>query len=221
MRLFCISIEALSLLYLVTARLHRRPRADDDFERSLHEVQPRIVGGAPAEVGEFPSFVWTAGRNLCGGSLIWDDIVLTAAHCAGYFLDGGILYNGVLINGGDGEQRQGVAEELPHPEYNTTIQDANDIMLVRTNGPLAGVPLQELNYDANFPDAGLPAVVMGFGRTEPTGSIANVLMSVEVPIVSFVDCDAIFKRIEDDIMICAGGEGGRDCKFAQIQSLFW
>lgn len=220
MRLLYISIKAISLLYLASARLHQPDHhSDEDSKGSLQEAQPRIVGGVPAEAGEFPSFVWTAGSKLCGGSLIWGDVLLTAAHCAGYFLDRGILYNGVLLNGGAGELLLGVEAELPHPEYNTTIQDGNDLMLVKTIGPLDGIPLQELNFDADFPDADLSAVVVGFGRTEATGSIANVLMSVEVPIVSFLDCDATFGRIEDDIMLCAGGEKGRDCKSAQIKSL--
>lgn len=51
---------------------------------------PNIVGGEPADVGEFPFQVALGYKNLqtnkieynCGGSLIADDIVLTAVHCA-------------------------------------------------------------------------------------------------------------------------------------------
>ena len=37
----------------------------------------RIVGGENAEAGEFPFFVQWMG---CGASLVWEDILLTAAH---------------------------------------------------------------------------------------------------------------------------------------------
>lgn len=52
-------------------------------------LNQNIVGGEPAGVGEFPFQVALGYRNQddiieykCGGSLIADDIVMTAAHCA-------------------------------------------------------------------------------------------------------------------------------------------
>lgn len=42
-----------------------------------------IVGGSPAEAGEFPFIVSTLrnGRHWCGGVLLNANTVLTAAHC--------------------------------------------------------------------------------------------------------------------------------------------
>ena len=61
----------------------------NDEPRDLYAVapqwQPRIVGGQNAGVGEYPFFVQGSG---CGASLIWKDIVLTAAHCEGYIKNG-------------------------------------------------------------------------------------------------------------------------------------
>lgn len=52
------------------------------------EVKPRIVRGYSAESGQFPFFAFLEGhtenpgeRSACGGSLISDEWVLTAAHC--------------------------------------------------------------------------------------------------------------------------------------------
>lgn len=44
---------------------------------------PQIVGGVPAEVGDFPYLVsmQLSGRHYCGGSLLDSTTVLTAAHC--------------------------------------------------------------------------------------------------------------------------------------------
>ena len=52
---------------------------------------PRVINGTDAKEGDYPFFVQAEG---CGGSLIWNDIVLTAAHCEGAF------YNRVLVGGG-------------------------------------------------------------------------------------------------------------------------
>lgn len=45
---------------------------------------PKIIGGRPADEDEYPFFVQAEG---CGGSLIWKDIVLTAAHCEDAYFD--------------------------------------------------------------------------------------------------------------------------------------
>lgn len=58
-----------------------------------HQWQPRIVGGQDAQDGEYDFFVQGAG---CGASLIASDMVLTAAHCAGFIANNN---NQVLVGG--------------------------------------------------------------------------------------------------------------------------
>ena len=42
----------------------------------------RIVGGQETEVHEYPWQVYLeVGRSMCGGSIISDKYILTAAHC--------------------------------------------------------------------------------------------------------------------------------------------
>jgi secreted trypsin-like serine protease len=47
------------------------------YEDDIDFPTTRIVGGTNAKPGEYPFFVQWMG---CGASLIWEDIVLTAAH---------------------------------------------------------------------------------------------------------------------------------------------
>lgn len=62
----------------------------DDVDDHQYDAwsSTRIVGGRLADQGEYPFFVQGAG---CGASLIWKDIALTAAHCAGVFRDRNVL----------------------------------------------------------------------------------------------------------------------------------
>jgi len=104
---------------------------------------PRIVGGTPVNDGDFPSFVFTAGSGLCGGTLIHPDIVLSAAHCAGEFFDG-VLIGGTKIDGGSSTYIR-VDEEVVHPDYDNSIEN-NDIMLIKLSSP-STAPIQSLNFD--------------------------------------------------------------------------
>jgi secreted trypsin-like serine protease len=65
--LFC------AVLYLI---LHLCVASDGE-ENPFGDLDSRIVGGQNAEPGEFPYFVQWKG---CGASLIWEDMLLTAAH---------------------------------------------------------------------------------------------------------------------------------------------
>jgi hypothetical protein len=45
-------------------------------------MEPGIIGGVDAELGEFQFYVlWSGEGGLCSRSRIHEDIVLTAAHC--------------------------------------------------------------------------------------------------------------------------------------------
>lgn len=60
-------------------------------KRSFKIPTPRIVGGRPAQDGEFPWQVSIQNKNkngtymhFCGGTILSNYTILTAAHCLGY-----------------------------------------------------------------------------------------------------------------------------------------
>ncbi|XP_061680029.1 mast cell protease 1A-like [Syngnathoides biaculeatus] len=93
----------------------------------------QIVGGRDALPHSHPylASLQVRGQHLCGGSLIREDFVLTAAHCRiGRALT---VVLGVNSLTGDESTKQvfTATREIPHPGY-TNFE--NDIMLLKLNG---------------------------------------------------------------------------------------
>jgi len=183
---------------------------DDKDDDGLFKTEKRIVGGSDAGPNEYPTFVLSAGQAKCGGTLIHEDIVLTAAHCAGAFLDSGIYIGGILLDGSDG-RLVGVSREIPHPSYDRD-NDLNDVMLVQLEEPVTNTSVQELNFDANVPADGETVTVIGIGHTMEGGPFAATLQVVDVNIVDFETCQNFFGIIVDDIMVCAGADARDSCQ---------
>lgn len=183
-----------------------------------------IVGGQPADPGEWPwqAFVRT-GPYMCGGTLIHEQWVVTAAHCVVnkqnvVFAPADVTvtlgeHNRSQIDGT--EQKIGVIQVIPHPEYQAPWND-HDIALLQlvtpaTLGPGVAIiePLVSPTFDA-LVVPGAPGFVTGWGTTAEGGSTAAVLQEVMVPLVSQQQCQAAYGQITMG-MLCAGyDEGGKD-----------
>jgi trypsin len=184
-----------------------RQRHDAVMEQLKRQKQDRIIGGVPVQDGEFPFFAFPFGVLLCGATIVHVDVLLTAAHCAGVFLEG-VIIGGTDLTG-EGSTYYATDFELPHPDYDIKT-DENDLMLVKLSRPTDVTPVQ-LNFDNNVPVVGEPVTVIGFGNTEENGEFSQVLLKTSVDIFPFEACDNYFGGIDNNTMLCAGTEeGGRD-----------
>jgi trypsin len=171
-----------------------------------------IVGGVEARRGEFPYIVQIQFGSIhyCGGSIINENFILTAAHCSSYPASS---YN-VVAGQHDlrfienQEQSRSVERIVRHPNYNgNTI--ANDVAVWKVSTPFVFnafvQPIALAQSDFTAPNVD----VAGWGDLEYLGASPTVLMRVNVPSVPFDEC----KRLNAQNpslppvvagMICAG-----------------
>jgi trypsin len=166
---------------------------DDSSENdSRIRPEPRIIGGRPANTGNYHFHVSLEDRigHFCGGTLISPDIVLTAAHCGGGSYDVVINRPNQNSNGG---QTIGKKREITHPQYNPRTTD-NDFNIVVLDKPadMSKAKLVKLNSNKNYPAVGQEVTVIGFGDTNPSDYVSDLsdrLMEVTVNCISNDDCD--------------------------------
>ncbi|XP_040918162.1 transmembrane protease serine 9-like [Toxotes jaculatrix] len=207
-------ICALTLLTLLTPESHSQ--LSDCGQPPLNT---RIVGGQVAPVGSWPWQVslHSSGSHFCGGSLINNNWVLTAAHCVSSIRNV-VVYLGRQSQEGvnNNEVSRTVAEFIVHPNYVARTSD-NDIALLRLSSPVTFtnfiLPVCLAASGSTFYN-GTDTWVTGWGTIGsgvPLPSPQN-LMEVEVPVVGNrqCNCDYGVGTITDNMM-CAGlRAGGKD-----------
>ncbi|KAM9849674.1 coagulation factor IXa [Aulostomus maculatus] len=177
----------------------------------------RIVGGKVVVPGEIP---WQAGlidhltgSPFCGGSVLSERWVITAAHClieakGGFFIRVG--EHNIHTKEGT-EQDYDVLEQHVHPFYNVSLSFYNhDIALLYLKNPITfsttvrPICIGPTAFIEMLVKESSPATVSGWGRTRFLGSTANMLQKVEVPFTDRTECkDSSSARITP-FMFCAG-----------------
>lgn len=167
----------------------------DDGEGDEEAVEldnDRIVGGVNTNIGTVPwqiSLQNQAGQHFCGGSIIDDEWILTAAHCVyGSSAASMRIEAGITQLSASGQVRN-VAQIFVAPGYNGDPSKGKDAALLRLSSPLtlgSNVAVIELATDADASSfaPGDIGLVSGWGTLSSGGAMPNTLQSVNVPIVS-------------------------------------
>ena len=185
-----------------------------DKKRDLSRRENKIVGGKPAPNTDFGFTVALATGTVekpsqyCGGSLIADRWVLTAAHCQ--VRAGELVITGRHDLTSSGGAVVEVEKVLNHADYDADTNN-NDLALVKL---AQASKLSNVALFAGGKALEGDSVVVGWGRLQEGGATSPLLQQVVVPFVTKSKCEAGYApdgiSITDN-MLCAGlAAGGKD-----------
>lgn len=188
-----------------------------------HRPDGRIVGGYFATPGQFPYQIvmianFPEGGALCGGSVLSQNFILTAAHCVDQ-ASGGTIILGAHDRTDANEPGQVRIPFTADGVYYHESWDPSliryDIATVRMSTPvqfsdrIQPVTLPKWS-DLENDFSGVTGTVSGFGRfSDDINAASDVLRYVTNPIQTNTACNIRFLGLIQPENICLAGENGR------------
>jgi len=187
------------------------------IENDGHDPRGKIVGGFEAEEHEWPWIValFIDDQWFCGGALISDEFVLTAAHCAEDASRFDVMAGAHNVRAGSEPERVEISSYngWTHPNWDSNDL-SNDLALIRLPEKItfndyikpACLPTPDLVAEPGF-----LVTPIGWGRPSDSASgISPVLRMVQdLPLITNKECNDVYGIVGDGVvcMDTAGGKG--------------
>ncbi|XP_059224579.1 trypsin-like [Stomoxys calcitrans] len=186
----------------------------------LHGRHGRIVNGVETTIEKHPyqvSLLTYSGGHFCGGALISEDIIVTAAHCM-------LAYSAkqVRVRLGSNEYEKGgewvAVKSLKYHEGFNPLSMMNDIAVIKMSSPVRqSAKIRYIPMATKTPATGTSAMVTGWGvqcfLTCTTKS--KILKEVDVNIINEKDCASSEYKYGSTVkptMVCAAAPGKSSCQ---------
>ncbi|OQR79970.1 mannan-binding lectin serine protease 1-like [Tropilaelaps mercedesae] len=197
-----------------------KPKFASAYSRSTHAQNGKIIAGTTARIGSHPWMVmlWSPKKKaFCGGSLLNQRWVLTAAHCLVNFQEDGAEISLALgkhdqTKEEDNEVIARIEKFYVHPDFDPATYDS-DLALIRMNievqftDYIIPICLGEADFIRktffNYKDLRY-GTVAGWGKLSEGGGQPRFLQEIKIPLVEPDKCRASTTHPVTSNMFCAG-----------------
>ena len=222
MRLYHVFLSSVLLMGPLAVCAETANNGDDS------DFTTFIIGGQQASANQLPFFARlilhrTGSRqfaNICGGTIVNDRYIMTAAHCveSDVFTDGWtindlrVLVKNPTMNDVFVEEFKDVRSITIHPDYNPNDLWINDIAILELTRPITD-NVQSITLPQDFGDYSNQSVyqVFGLGQTstdDQTGP--NYLRWAEIQPLTDSQCSSLVSGFNSQESLCANGFQDRD-----------
>ena len=202
------------------------------FTGIKNDETAKVTGGSNADISEFPWQIYLEADDfVCGGSIISEEWIITAAHCTKGEFNEPVPASKMVVTVGANNPRNSVqgkdylvSEIIVHENFDISTLNY-DIALLRLKEPVSypnAEPIKlisEKDVDSGATDPGVMSWITGYGLIKVDPEIyPSSLQKAQIPIITNAQASTVWSFIPETSMMagyrsltrdaCAGDSGG-------------